>query len=232
MAKELVKFPELVIVRETNFSDAYAELVRRCMVSGMEQKYGSIYRKDITATVELTGDAIKQIEERIVHPLFPTKKLHLDKYCKEFTEEYYKEEKTEEQEFDYTYYQRVRDQLVQMGVNLRQKPVFNNQVQVITWDKEIDSRAKSPPCLQRIWIRVLGDGICEVHITWRSRDLYGAWMSNIVGIMHMINEYVLKDDFKAIRIIDFDDSLHIYSPDYRSAQLIKPVYRLLSERRF
>lgn len=226
------EYPELVMVKESNFSDAYATLVRNCIVFGMEQKYSKIYRKDITATVELTGNAIKQIEERIVHPLFPTKKLHLDKYCKEFTEEYHKEEKTEEQEFDYTYYQRVRNQLKQMGINLRKKPLFNNQIQVITWNAKIDSTAKSPPCLQRIWIRVLGNGICEVHITWRSRDLYGAWMSNIVGIVHMINEYVLKEDFEIVRIIDFDDSLHIYSPDYKKAQEIKPVYRLLKERRF
>jgi len=60
-------------------------------------------------------------------------------------------------------------------------------------------------CLQRIWIRYLGDQSVEVHLTWRSRDLYTAWQANIVAIIDMLNRA---------------DSLHIYESD-KDAERVK-----------
>lgn len=225
MIQKIVKYPEFVKIDETDFNNAYARLVNNCLMFGMEQKYGNVHRIDITGATVLTGNAIKQIENREVHPMFPTKGKHLDEYCNEFTEEYFQKEKTDMQEFEYTYYQRLRNYLHVMYNNIRTKPVFNNQIEMITWIPDIDSIADSPPCLQRIWIRTLSGDTCEVHITWRSRDLYGAWMSNIVGVIYMVNKYVLKGDFKIVRIVDFCDSLHIYSTDIENAKRIKQIIK-------
>src|SRR5450756_149158 len=52
--------------------------------------------------------------------------------------------------------------------------------QAITWIPERDLLVKEDqPCLQRLWVRDIGNGNAEMHCMWRSRDLFAAWNSNI-----------------------------------------------------
>lgn len=79
-------------------------------------------------------------------------------------------------------------------------------------------------CLQRIWIRYLGNNEVEVHMNWRSRDLYTAWQANIVAIIDMLNREVIRpNNCRIVRLVEFIDSLHIYDSDYAAAQGVKLV---------
>jgi thymidylate synthase len=73
--------------------------------------------------------------------------------------------------------------------------------QMIIWLPEIDCFNTSPPCLQRIWLRVLvpksewhkypGCIPVEAHIEYRSWDLARAQPSNLYGLLRMLYRYVL-----------------------------------------
>jgi thymidylate synthase len=78
--------------------------------------------------------------------------------------------------------------------------------------------------LQRIWLRWYEPNIVDVHYSWRSRDLYGAWPSNIVALTEMLNIEVIKPNNCIIgRIIDYSDSLHIYDYDLEEARKVKEI---------
>jgi thymidylate synthase len=101
--------------------------------------------------------------------------------------------------------------------------ITSNRDQAITWQSKIDLGNASPPCLQRIQIRYLGDYNVDVHLTWRSRDLYTAWQANIVAIIDMLNREVIRpNNCRIVRLIDYADSLHIYESD-KEAEQVKPM---------
>ncbi len=78
-------------------------------------------------------------------------------------------------------------------------------------------------CLQRIWIRHLGDQSVEVHLTWRSRDLYTAWQVNIIALIDMLNREVIRpNNCRIVKLVDYADSLHIYESD-KEAEKVKPL---------
>ena len=91
---------------------------------------------------------------------------------------------------------------------------------MITWIPEIDTFSPEPPCLQRVWISLIENNFIEVHLDWRSRDLYGAWHVNLVAIINMISRDIAKpNNCEIVRIIDSCDSLHIYNGDFDQAKL-------------
>ncbi|RLG22651.1 hypothetical protein DRN77_05805 [Methanosarcinales archaeon] len=75
--------------------------------------------------------------------------------------------------------------------------------------------------MQRIVIRYLGGDDADVHLTWRSRDLYTAWQVNIIAIIDMLNREVIRPNgCRIVKIVDYSDSLHIYESD-REAERVK-----------
>ena len=113
---------------------------------------------------------------------------------------------------------------------MKNKLGISRRNQAILWVPEIDTELEHCPCLQRIWIRVIDEpdtnsfvttkGRVEVHFTWRSRDLYGAWMSNLVGLVYMIYNEVLGTEYEIVKLVDYCDSLHIYDSDWAKAREI------------
>lgn len=131
--------------------------------------------------------------------------------------------------------------------------LVSNREQAITWIPDRDLFvAEDQPCLQRVWLQVfeypfISNGIETVshiyksdlprehkgelvkgkatfHIMWRSRDLYGAWNSNMVGLIKMIIREALEpNNLQLIEVVDFCNSLHIYELDWEAAKLIKPI---------
>ena len=74
------------------------------------------------------------------------------------------------------------------------------------------------PCLQRVGIRYEKDDRVSVNLDWRSRDLFGAWQINLVGIINTLYRDIIDPNHCEIaRIIDRNDSLHIYKNDMASA---------------
>ncbi len=230
-----MKLPPTILICEDNFHNAWARAVRYVLRDGMKTTIGDTSElkpiRDACILVELTGNAIRQIEDRELHPQFPFR--HIDHYCKGFTREYLSEyiKKPDNERFSYLYFERLAmyenlDQIrllrERLGIQ-KDAEVVSNRDQAITWQPRNDLGSASPPCLQRIQIRYLGDGCVDVHLTWRSRDLYTAWQANIVAITDMLNREVIRpNQCRIVKLIDYSDSLHIYKSD-KDAELVKPL---------
>jgi thymidylate synthase len=94
------------------------------------------------------------------------------------------------------------------------------RAQAITWMPNIDPATEHPPCLQRIWCRLVTDNNGKMSLNmnthWRSRDLYKAWFMNVYAITELqriIAERISEKINQQItigRYVDINDSLHIY----------------------
>jgi len=96
----------------------------------------------------------------------------------------------------------------------------SRRAQAITWMPTADPRTVDPPCLQRIWCRLVEDDsgqlLLNMNTHWRSRDLYKAWFMNayaLTDLQRMIARGIserIGSDVKVGRYVDISDSLHIY----------------------
>ncbi len=221
----LMKFPPTNLIQAAGLADAWAQAVNFVMKYGMEIKteYGPM-SKDICSVIEIR----EPYAEPMLHPQFPTKEMHVKEYLKQWERDY----DWKKQGFEYNYMDRLINypsrgsdvdqlkairELLPLGVSRRR--------QAITWIPERDLFVKEDqPCLQRLWVRALGDGNAEMHCMWRSRDLYAAWNSNMVGLLTMIKREVLEPNgLKLVKVVDFCNSLHIYEADWESAAKVKPL---------
>jgi len=222
-----MKIPPTNLIRAIGLPDAWAQAVQYVMKNGLiiKTEYGPLSR-DICSTIEI----LEPYLEPMLHPQFPTKDLHMKEYLKQWERDY----DWEKQGFEYNYMDRLtrypsRNETVDQIKAIREmisKDISRRQ-QAITWIPERDLFCKEDqPCLQRLWLRNLGDGDAELHCMWRSRDLYSAWNSNMVGLLTMIKREILEPNkMRLIKVVDFCNSLHIYEPDWEAALLVKPLPR-------
>ncbi len=220
-----MKYPPTNLIQAVGLADAWAQAVNFVMKHGMEIKteYGPMSR-DICSVIEIR----EPYAEPMLHPQFPTKELHVKEYLKQWERDY----DWKKQGFEYNYMDRLINypsrgkdvdqlkaikELLPQGVSRRR--------QAITWIPERDLFVKEDqPCLQRLWVRDIGDGNAEMHCMWRSRDLFAAWNSNMVGLLTMIKREVLEpNNLKLIKVVDFCNSMHIYEADWEAASKVKPL---------
>jgi thymidylate synthase (methanogen type) len=220
-----MKYPPTNLICATGLADAWAQAVNFVMKNGMviKTEYGPM-SKDICSVIEIREPYL----EPMLHPQFPTKELHVKEYLKQWERGY----DWKKQGFEYNYMDRLINypsrgkdvdqlkaikELLPLGVSRRR--------QAITWIPERDLFVKEDqPCLQRLWVRNIGDGNAEMHCMWRSRDLFAAWNSNMVGLLTMIKREVLEpNNLKLVKVVDFCNSLHIYEADWEEASKVKPL---------
>jgi thymidylate synthase len=93
------------------------------------------------------------------------------------------------------------------------------RAQAITWMPTADPQTDDPPCLQRIWCRLVeenGEFTLNMNTHWRSRDLYKAWFMNVYALTDLqkrIADEISKKIHKVVnvgRYVDISDSLHLY----------------------
>ena len=229
-----MKYPPTNLIHAVGLADAWAQAVNFVMKNGMliKTEYGPMSR-DICSVIEIREPFV----EPMLHPHFPTKELHVKEYLKQWERDY----DWKKQGFEYNYMDRlinypsrgkdvdqlkaIRDLLPQ-GVSRRR--------QAITWIPERDLFVKEDqPCLQRLWVRVIGEGNAEMHCMWRSRDLFAAWNSNMVGLLTMIKREVLEPNkLTLVKVVDFCNSLHIYEADWEAASNVKPLPKSPQMMRF
>lgn len=226
-------------IEETNFHNAYASAVQMILANGTDLIIGGEEQrkpiKDSSMMISLTGNAIKQIEAKEIHPQGEFK--NVTEYCKEYTWEYLEDYDRQDpkKRHPYLYFDRlgrykieggkfVFNQLKWMREMLTEQikqNITSNRVQAITWYPDVDTSAVSPACLQRVQVRYIPEMKVDVHLTWRSRDLLHAWQSNVICMTEMLNMEVIKpNNCQIARIVDFSDSLHIYKTDIGEARKV------------
>jgi thymidylate synthase len=99
------------------------------------------------------------------------------------------------------------------------------RAQAVTWMPTADPQTDDPPCLQRIWCRLMEDstGQLRLHMNthWRSRDLYKAWFMNVYALTDLQREIARQiairrgEPVVVGRYVDISDSLHIYGSYFR-----------------
>lgn len=250
------------LIEEQNFHNAWVKAIRAVLRGTDLVIGGGDERKPVREScvlISMTGNAIKQIEARELHPQYRFRRI--EEYCNEFTREFLEEYRSKpvNERFSYLYFERLAyyeatssfrnsfDQIIFLKTALADQisqNITSNRTQAITWYVPSDIKQSSPPCLQRIQIRYIpfderqvflkdiypdADSIpfeksVDVHLTWRSRDLFTAWQSNIVCIIEMLNREVIKpNNCQIARIIDYNDSLHIYRYDIEDAKKVNFV---------
>ncbi len=128
------------------------------------------------------------------------------------------------------------DQLEYMVEKLADVP-YTRRAQAITWIPHCDPGTEDPPCLQRVWARLLpdpdGGHVLNLNTHWRSRDLYKAWFMNVYALTDLQRlmaqrlEERLGKPVRPGRYVDVSDSLHIYG-SYRDEELEAEIDKMKS----
>jgi thymidylate synthase len=135
----------------------------------------------------------------------------------------------------YTYHQRLFaylpagraggrpvDQIGHIVDSLARAP-HSRRAQASTWMPTADPETADPPCLQRVWCRLIEAGgrpVLAMNAHWRSRDLYKAWFMNVYALTELqriIADRVAERLGRPVavgRYVDVSDSLHIYGRDF------------------
>lgn len=121
--------------------------------------------------------------------------------------------------------------------------VVSNRDQIVTWVTERDLLVdEDQPCMQIIQFfiysypkmdgGILIPGKGEFHVYWRSRDLYAAWNSNMVGLTLMLKKEIFDpNNIRIIRCVDHCTSLHMYEGDWEAAEKVRPAVTLAHQAR-
>jgi len=98
--------------------------------------------------------------------------------------------------------------------------LHSRRAQAITWMPTADPETYDPPCLQRLWFRIVRDAdgapVLNMNSHWRSRDLYKAWFMNayaLTDLQRIIAGRIGENISQAVKVgryVDICDSLHIY----------------------
>jgi len=155
--------------------------------------------------------------------------------------------KPEEGKWTYTYHQRMSnyeiegksiDQIDYIVKKLASTP-HSRRAQGITWNPAIDPATDDPPCLQRIWCRLVkvNDKKYSLNMNthWRSRDAYKASFMNIFALTDL-QRVMAEDISKALgarvvvgRYVDISDSFHIYGSYHEE---FKKFLKMVKDRPF
>jgi thymidylate synthase len=109
------------------------------------------------------------------------------------------------------------------------KQPFSRQAQMITWMPCLDLDCYDPPCLQRIWFRILEDDAgtwwLNYDVSFRSNDAWGAWMMNAFGITlmvrHLVADPIAAATGRTVQLGRMNwkaDSWHVYGKDIETMQ--------------
>lgn len=117
---------------------------------------------------------------------------------------------------------------IQYIVNCLSQSGHSRRAQAITWMPTADPFTDDPPCLQRIWCRLLsneaGEWTLNMNTHWRSRDLYKAWFMNVYALTDLqrqIAQAIAEKKGEPVRVgryVDISDSLHIYGSYFREVK--------------
>jgi thymidylate synthase len=245
----------VLFVSGENLPEAWEKAVLAVYDHGVEVK--TEYDKpsdppslDATVMVEVR----RPLSEPRVHKNFPGGPTDLEIYRQEVVDGIHDHWiNAKEGKWTYTYHQRLFayqpilyvmdpdagpqfpevDQIAYVIRKLAEVP-YSRRAQAITWIPQCDPPTDDPPCLQRVWARMLpaAEGFTlNLNTHWRSRDLYKAWFMNVFAVTDLMGRMAAQlsermgAPVECGRYVDVVDSLHIYG-SYRDEGLESEIEKM------
>ncbi len=127
------------------------------------------------------------------------------------------------EKFGYTYHERlftyrlpdgkIVNQVEKAIEKLRKAP-YTRRAQAITWQPWKDLETDHPPCLQRIWFRIV-NGKLVMHVHMRSNDALKAAFMNMYAFTELQRFVARELGVEPGRYIHIADSYHVYERDWK-----------------
>jgi len=193
----------------------------------------------------LTAVVAEPFAEPRIHRNFPGGPEELEIYRQEVVEGIHDHwvDVTDELKWTYTYHERLFaysptenvkdpnakrlrtiDQIAYV-VNKASQAGHSRRIQAVTWMPTADPQTNDPPCLQRLWFRLLqneqGEPVLNMNSSWRSRDGYKAWFMNVYALTELqriVAGRISRKIGRTVhvgRYVDQCDSFHIYGSYFR-----------------
>ncbi|HMK47686.1 MAG TPA: thymidylate synthase [Methanocella sp.] len=190
---------------------------------------GRIYREGQLVETEY-GIKARMVNGMLLEINNPSQTWHRkDPFCSPMRVKYYaqqfKRESAGQHGFEYTYIDRMVnyegfDQLKWMSEQLKNRRYDSKRVQTITWIPKIDCLKKEDqPCFQRIWVYLGRDDRLDVHIHYRSWDMFKAFEANLMGFQELVkDELTGPSGLKMGKLRCFGDNVHIYEDDFQAVE--------------
>jgi len=237
----------LLVVQGENLPEAWEKAVLACWNQGVDVRteydrtdadgcFIDPPSRDCTLVVEVADP----FAEPRIHKNFPGGPEELEVYRQEVVDGIHDHwvDPTDPDKWTYTYHERlfaytptedlddlkaprlkVVDQ-IEYVVNKAAARHYSRRIQAITWIPTADPPTTDPPCLQRLWFRILFDEndqpVLNLNAHWRSRDGYKAWFMNafaLTDLQRSIAEQIGRKLGRPVRVgryVDISDSFHIY----------------------
>lgn len=234
-----------LLIEATSLPEAFEKALRSVWEDGIQIQ--TEYDKDDPPSLDCTGIIVINsiLTEPMIHKNIKDSYSGLEIYAKQLTDGIH-DWMVDAGIYDYMYSHRFTkefdfDQIEAMIQHLVKVP-YTRRAQITTWNPLKDHKSETPPCLQRIWMRLLktekGNYVLNTNLHWRSRDLYKAWFQNMYGIARLIQKIVIELQKRmgipifVGRVVDINDSLHIYGNDLAevSIEMAKIKKQPLSHR--
>ncbi|MEM4887829.1 MAG: thymidylate synthase [Thermosphaera sp.] len=123
----------------------------------------------------------------------------------------------------YTYHERlfnyklpdntIVDQIGKVLEKLRKVP-YTRRAQAVTWQPWKDLETEHPPCLQRIWFRVI-EGKLIMHVHMRSNDAFKAAYMNMYAFTELQRHVAQQIGVEPGYYMHIADSYHVYERDFK-----------------
>ncbi|MCD6574418.1 hypothetical protein J7K97_01910 [Candidatus Aerophobetes bacterium] len=138
--------------------------------------------------------------------------------------------KPEEGKWEYTYHERIFNYTlpgesepvnqIDFVVEKLARTPFSRRAQAVTWKCWMDPKFDDPPCLQRLWFRII-DNHLQLNVHLRSNDAFKAAFMNMFAfteLQKLVAEKISKKTNKKIKpgkYIHIADSYHIYGSYFK-----------------
>lgn len=242
------EIPVLKVQADT-LPEAWEKAVMATWQDGLDMrteydKAGDPFSKDCTMVMVVN----EPMREPRIHRAFPGGLEDLEVYRQEVVlgiHDHWINPK--EGKWTYTYHQRLSDYRIE-GISVDQidyivrkltSTPYSRRAQAITWNPKSDPVTDDPPCLQRIWCRLIEVGdkkyALNMNTHWRSRDAYKASFMNMYALTDLqrsITEKIadgLGREVRVGRYVDISDSFHIYGSYHNE---FKNFLKTVGERSF
>jgi len=200
------------LISGESFAEVWEKALKICVQEGVGiatdyDKSGDPLSKDITAMLVVENP---DKEPKLHKAGFPMGIKDLFDYIDEVTKG------TKDHLSDklgYTYHERMVDYRGIDQISYVVKDLIRSKCsrrsQVIIWDPQFDINKKSPPCLQRLWFRIINEKLC-MNVHMRSNDLFKATLSNMIAFYEIQKIVAQELNIDTGSYCHIADSLHIY----------------------